>query len=261
MSSSSIFTGSSNFSADFQSVISRTVAIASLPLRQMQTDVLTLQSQSSELTSLTSGFSALDSAIASLESSLSSYGSSVLDNDVVSAALTGTPLPGTFSVEVIDLGTYATSMSNDGLATVPDAASASISDAGIFSLQIGAATVTIAPANNTLIALAEAINMSPDANVQATVVNIGSAASPDYRLSLRGVQLGDLEITLTAVDGSNPGQVLMSEQSPGSAATYRVNGQPVTQISSLSRNVVVSPGVSVTLLGEGTTEVTVSRST
>jgi len=185
----------------------------------------------------------------------------VSDGDIAGVTLTGTPLPGTFSLDVVDLGTYASSLSKDGLTAVSDPASSNISSATSFTLQVGSASHLITPASNTLTALAEAINLSTDANVQATIVNIGSPSAPDYRLSLQGIKLGDLPIQLTAVDGSNPGQVLTSTQTTGSTASYRVNGQPATPITSDTRVVTISPGVTVTLYAEGTTEVTVSRST
>lgn len=263
MATTSIFTGNSNFSVDFQNVVTRTVAIASLPLSQMKADVKTLQSQSSELSSLTTAFASLQSAIDALGSSLGagSFGAAVTDAAVVSANLSGTPLPGTFSVEVVDLGAYASSMSINGLTKVSDSSASSFSDAQNFTLQVGGKSITISPSSNTLAKLAEAINLNSEANVQATIVNIGSPSSPDYRLSLQGINLGDLPIQLTAVDGSNPGQVLMNSQTTGANAQYRVNGQPAVAISSDSRVVTISPGVIVTLVGQGTTEVRVTRNT
>jgi flagellar hook-associated protein 2 len=260
--STSIFTGSSNFSADFQSVISRAVAIASLPMRQVQTEVQTLTSQSSELTSISTAFGSLQSALDAMEASLgpNSYGAAVTSGEVVSASLEGTPLPGNFSVEVLDLGVYAASMSSDGLPAVADAALSNISDSSGFTLQVGTGSYTISPARSTLAGLAEAINLS-DANVQATVVNIGSPSSPDYRLSLQGVKLGDIPIQLTAIGGSSPGAVLMSSQTTGAPAQYRVNGQPAIPISSDTRTVTISTGVTVRLLGEGATDIAVTRST
>ncbi len=263
MATTTAFTGNSQFSTDFQSVVARTVAIASLPLTQKQNDVKVLQLQSVEVNSLTTSFSALQSAIDALGSSLGSgsFGASVTDGDVVTANLTGTPLPGTFSVEVIDLGAYATSMSADSLTKVADPSASNLSDAHNFTLTVGGKSVTVSPSGTTLSALAEAINLHSDANVQATIVNIGSPSSPDYRLSLKGINLGDQPIQLTAIDGSTPGQNLLNTQTTGAYAQYRVNGQPSTPISSDTRVVTISPGVSVTMYGEGTTDVTVSRNT
>ena len=47
----------------------------------------------------------------------------------------------------------------------------------------------------------------------------------------------------------------------GAPAKYRINGKPDVAIESDSRTVTAAPGVSVTLLAEGTTDVTVARTT
>ena len=51
--SSGFFTGSSQFSTDFQNVISRATAIASLPITQLNTDKTNLSSQATPSPALT----------------------------------------------------------------------------------------------------------------------------------------------------------------------------------------------------------------
>lgn len=264
----SIFTGSSQFSTDFQQVIQRAVQYASLPMQQMQNDVASLQSQSTELTTLGGKFSSLQTAISDVESALGtgSYTanatSSVSGANVASVALSGTPYVGTYTLEVDTTGSYASAMSNDGT-SVTDPTVSSISDATTFTLAVGTATTTIKPAANTLSALANAINGS-SAGIQATVVNVGSTSAPDYRLSLQNTELAQTTIQLTAVDGSSPGQTLMTAQAAGAPATYRVNGKPASgsdPLSSDSATITLSPGVTVTMLTPGTSTITVSQNT
>ncbi|HWC95813.1 MAG TPA: flagellar filament capping protein FliD [Candidatus Sulfopaludibacter sp.] len=360
-STSAIFTGSSQFSNDFQQVITRAVSIASLPMQQMQTTVAALQSQSSEMTTLKTDFTALQTAVNNLQSALGlgSYSAASSATTVASVALSGSPSAGTYSLEVDGLGSYARAMTNDGLATVADPAKTSISDsasftlvvgadaysitpasntlqslvdaingqsdAGVqativdvgsssahdyrlslqttkygelplqlasdsgqtllatsmsndglsqvadpnsenvsdasqFTLTVGASTYTITPDTGTLSGLADAINQFTDAGVQATVVNAGTDDAPDYRLSLQGASLSGQTIQLASVDGSYPGQALLST-SNGEPVTYRVNGKPDTAISSDTRTITISPGVQAKLLTVGTTDLTVSRNT
>jgi flagellar hook-associated protein 2 len=264
----SIFTGSSQFSSDFQNVITRAVQIASLPMQQLQNDVSKLQSQSSEVTKLGTDFSALQTAIGNLNSALgsgsytSSATSSVSGANVATVALSGTPGVGTYTLEVDSLGSNASAMSNDGT-SVTDPTTSSISDASTFTLTVGTSSTTITPSGKTLSALVDAINSS-SAGVQATVVNVGSTTSPDYRLSLQNSKLAAATIQLTAVDGSNPGQTLLTQQAEGAAATYRVDGKPAAgsdPLSSDSATVTLAPGVAVTMQAEGTSTITVSRNT
>ena len=119
---------------------------------------------------------------------------------------------------------------------------------------MGGTPVTITPSGNSLSALADAINSS-GANVSATIVNLGSPSAPNYQLSLQSTQLGD--ITLQLNDGTND---LMGTLSAGAQATYQVNGQPATPISSDSSTVTIAPGVTADLLSAGNSTVTVSES-
>jgi flagellar hook-associated protein 2 len=270
-STNALFTGSSQFSSSLQAAITRAVSFASLPLEQMQSELTTLQSQQSEAQTLNTDFANVQSAVSAVESaitgtsafsaSVSNTGSSASSSSpVASVSLTGTPSAGTYSIDVTGTGAYANSMSDDGLTTVADPTSGNISDASNYTLTVGAATYTITPSGNTLSDLADALNASGD--VQATLVNIGGSSSPDYRLSLEGTELGDLPIQLTTIDGSNPGQTLMTAQSPpGAPAEYQVNGEPDLPIQSSTSTVTISPGVSVSLLDSGTATVTVSPST
>jgi flagellar hook-associated protein 2 len=261
---SSVFTGSSNFSADFQQVVKRAVAIASLPITQSQNQVTALQSQSSALGTLSSTFSSLQSAVKNLESALGlgSFSSSLSTTGVATAALSGAPLPGSFSLSVVDIGAFSRSLSLDtGLPAVADPTASSISDATSYTLKVGAAEFTITPTSNSLTALADALNRNTDAHVQATVVNTGSSGAPNYQLSVQGTNLGDQTIQLTAIDGAAPGTDLLLEDTKGDTAKYRINGKPTVAIESNSRTIVAAPGVTLTLLAAGDTDVTVSRST
>jgi len=268
--SSAIFTGSSQFSSDFQQVISRAVSIASLPMQAMQTDVTNLQSQSTELGTLNTKLGTLQSAVASLDSALGqgSYTAASSTPATASVALTGTPSPGSVSVEVDDVGAYASAMSSDGLPTVTDPTQSSVSTAASYVLTVGTATYTITPQANTLSSLAGAINSTSGANVQATLVNLGTTSSPDYRISLQGTQLGDQPIQLDAnvinPDGTTTEQDLLTPGATGAPATYRIDGSPAAPADPLSSNsptITVSPGVSVTLLGTGTTTISVGQNT
>ena len=65
---SSISTGSSQYSADFAGYVSRAVQIASLPMNQLNTQKAALSDQSTAVTSLGSLFTSLQSAVTSIQS-------------------------------------------------------------------------------------------------------------------------------------------------------------------------------------------------
>jgi flagellar hook-associated protein 2 len=255
---STIFTGTSRYSTDFQQIIDRSVAIASLSLLQLQSGKIKLDDQSTALNTLQQKFTALDSAIGNLESAsgFNSYSLSNSDGTVAMSSLSAGAMAGVYTVQVIDIGSYSSAMSADDLPDVADPAASSISTASSFTLTVEGEEFTIEPAANTLSALVEAINAETDAEVEATIVNIGSPDAPDYRLSIRGKRLGDVDVQLN--DGTRD---LLTTLASGTLATYKVNGQPATAISTDTRTVTVAPGLSVTLLKAGTTDITLTRTT
>ncbi len=106
----------------------------------------------------------------------------------MSATLGDTALEGTYSIDVQNIGAYAVSMtpSNwDGVSTAKHT----------YQLWVGDMTdsknrIDIAPDNDSAATVAAAINAKASDKVRATVVNVGSVSSPDYRISLQSTTLG-----------------------------------------------------------------------
>jgi flagellar hook-associated protein 2 len=254
MSSTNLTPATSPYSSDLQQVLTRAIAIASLPLTQLTSQLTTLQNRSSALDSLNGKFTALQTALQGVATAATSTSAQASDSSVLTAHSDATALPGSYAIHVVSPGAPTSALSNTGLSSVQDPSSQSIASASSLTLTVDGAQFTLTPSTNTLNALAEAINSS-GASVTATVINLGSPASPDYRLSLQSTKLGNIAIQLN--DGS---QDLLSTISTGSQAQYQVNGQPSTPISSDSRTVTIAPGLTVDLLQAGDSTVTVSQS-
>lgn len=257
---STMFSGASRYASDFEALIERAVAIASLPLAQLQTTKAELEAQSDAVEALETAFTSLQSAITSLETAggISSYTTSVSNAAIASVSIGEGAMAATYTVEVTSLGYWTSTMSKDGLNLVTDPAAESISSASSFTLTVNGTPAEITPAANTLSALVEAIN-DAGLDVEASLVNVGSTASPDYRLSIRSTKLDAVTIQLN--DGSAD---LLDTLAAGAKAGYKLNGM-ATAIQSDSRTVTLAPGVTMTLLGESdpgvTATITVSRST
>jgi flagellar hook-associated protein 2 len=257
-SSAVYFTGVSSYASDLQQVISRSVSIAAMPLTLMQNQLQTLTDQQSALSGLDSTFAALQTAIAKIGAALgpSSY-SATSSSSAVSASVSSGALEGSYSVDVTDLGSYSTSISDPSLPAVADPSSSSISSSSTYTLTVNGNTTTISPSGSSLMDLARAIN-SASAGVQASVVNTGSS----YSLIVRSTSLAGDSIQLN--DGS---QDLLDTLTTGAPATYDISGlgNATQTIESNSRTVTLAPGVTINLLqqtaeGEPVT-VTVSRDT
>ena len=247
-------TGSSTFASDLQSALTRAVAIASLPMQLLQADQNQLNGRATELGQLATLFTGVQSSLQSLASGTSggALAAAVSDSAIVQANLTGTPLPGTYTVDVLDPGSSASAISAAPSTLVTDPSAQDISQSTSFNLTVGTQTFTIQPLTQNLNALATAINSS-GAPVQAIVINVGSPTAADYRLVVQGSTLGNVAIQLN--DGQND---LLSSLSTGSSASYTVNGQPPGGISTSSSTVTVAPGLNVTLEKAGIANVTVA---
>ncbi|MBL8228754.1 MAG: flagellar filament capping protein FliD [Bryobacterales bacterium] len=253
--STSIFAGSSRYANDFQQVIDRAVAIAALPLRQLQSQRSVLNDQATAWKSVDSKFTALASSLDDIFTArgAASYQAVSSNEQVVRATVGSQPAPGTYSLEVVSLGGRTTTLSKDGLPRVTDPSSQNISSSSNFTMIVDGTTYQLSTNPPTVASLAAQINLA-GASAIATVINVGSATNPDYRLSVQSTRLGPVAISLS--DGT---EVLLNTLTTGFAASYRINGVPATPIESNSRSVAIGPGLNVELKQVGTAEVEVQQ--
>jgi flagellar hook-associated protein 2 len=246
-------TGSSSFASDLQASVSRALEIASLPMQSLQADQTTISGQTTELSNLGGLFNSLQTSLQAIGSGTgnSALQAAVGDQSVVTASVTGSALPGTYNIQVLNAGSSSSSISNSST-PVTDPTSQNISPSSSFTLTVGTSTYTITPAAQNLNALASAINSS-GAPVQAVVINLGSPSAPNYQLSLQATGLGDVALQLN--DGTNN---LLSSLNTGTDASYTVDGQPPLGITTDSSSVTIAPGLNVNLEAVGSTSVTVS---
>jgi len=226
-------------------------------MQALQTTVTDLTSQESTLAGLSANFSALQTALQAVGTA--TQGSSTVqssDPSAVSATASSGALNGTYTLQVDSVGSSTTTLSDSGLTTVTDPTTGNISSSSNFTLTVNGVATSIVPSGSSLEALAAAINSASD-GVQATIVNVGSNTSPDYRLSVTSSNLGADTIQLN--DGTKN---LLNTLSTGADAEYIVN--PVhgtgTDIQSTSSQINLSPGLTVDLLQQTTSPVTITVS-
>ncbi len=254
--SSTAFTGNSSFSADLQNAISRAVNFASLPIQLLQNKQNDAAGQQTALGSLSSTFQVLKSSLDAVGNSIgnSSYAATLSNTSVGSATTSAGVTAGSYSLNVTNTGSHTNTMSADNLTVVTEPAVGDISSATSFTLTVDGQTYAVSNPSGNLNSLAAAINAS-GANVQATVVNIGGSASPDYRLSIQGTKYAATGIQLS--DGTH--NSLLNTLSTGSNVTYQVNGQ-TTNAASDSRAIALAPGLTVNVAATGNTNINVTQS-
>ncbi|MGA3042939.1 MAG: flagellar filament capping protein FliD [Bryobacteraceae bacterium] len=247
------FNGESTFSASLQTQLDQAVENASQPIEEMQSEVSNLQSQQEALSGLQSAFGSLQSALTSIGSdSTGALSANVSNTSVATATAASGALPGTYTIQVAQVGTSTTTLSANGLTTVTDPTTGNISPSSSFTLIVNGTNFAISPAGNTLDDLATAIN-DAGAGVQATIVNVGGNSSPDYRLAVTSTSAGDTTIQLNDAN-NNP---LLNTLASGTDAEYSVDGNS-TQVQSTSNQVTLAPGLTVNLLQANSSPVTIT---
>jgi flagellar hook-associated protein 2 len=231
------------------------VQIASLPISQLQNRESSLTSQQTELQTLGNNFQSLQNAISALNTATTagSFTSNVDNSTIASASVDSGALAGSYAVTIVSLGSHTNTTSKPTLPSVSDPSAGSISSSSTFKLTVDGKEYNFSPSSKTLNSLVQAINTS-GAPVQATIVNVGGSATPNYQLSLQGTEYSPTTIQLN--DGS---QDVLNSLSSGSYVTYQVNGQPSTPATSTTRSLPISTALKVTALTTGTVNVTVGQ--
>jgi len=244
--------GLSNYSQDLQNQVNRQVSLASLPMQEIQNEVTQLTSQATELSTLNGNLQTLQSAVTGIDTANQGIiAASSSNSNALTASAGAGALPGSFSVTVSQAGAFSSAFSTT---SVTDPTSQGLDAASSYSLTANGVTTTITPSANTLDGLVSAINANPSAGVQATIVNVGGA-TPKYELTLQSTSYDNQPITLTDTGSSTN---LLTPLATGAQFQYSVNGSAT--ISSSTNSVTLSPGVTATLSGAGTSTVTVAPS-
>ena len=169
-SAASTFSGTSQYAQDLQNAITRAVAIASMPITQLNNTKSLLQERQAAYESLQTKVEALHTAAQSLASALGtgSYAAGNSNPDAATASVHSGAQVGSYTITVVDPGTFTKALSNDGLTKVSNPSSANIASGVRFTLSVDGHDTTITLTKSSLTAMAEAIN-SGGAGVTATV--------------------------------------------------------------------------------------------
>ena len=222
-------------------------------MQSLQSQVTTLTSQQTELSTLGADFNALQSSLQAVGSAAAGTPTAqVSDSSAISATATAGALAGTYTIQVDDPGSSTVTLSQAGIPAVTDPTTGNISSSSSFTLTVNGAAKAITPSGSSIEDLASAINAAGD-GVQATIVNVGSNSSADYRLAITSNNLGPDTIQLSDSSGNK----LLNTLSTGADAEYKVNGG-TTDVQSTSSQVTLAPGLTVDLLAQSSSPVTIT---
>jgi flagellar hook-associated protein 2 len=198
---------------DVNAIVDKLMAVERQPLDQLSTQETKVQSQISAYGTLKSALAALQGAVHALASPtpFRSMTATFADKNVASATVSDGAVAGSYSVEVGQLA-QAHKLASSGFASVASSVGSGALtftfgtySGGVFTpnAQNGVKTVTIAPAQNSLAGIRDAVNAA-NVGVTASIVNDGSANG--QRLVFTSSTTGaanSLKITTADDDGNN----------------------------------------------------------
>jgi flagellar hook-associated protein 2 len=230
------FTGTSAYSTDFNNVVSRAVAIATLPITLLTTNQTNLTNQSTELNTLDTKFTALQSAIQQIGTALggSAFQADVSSPNVLDVSVADGAQEGYYSMNVTSIGAYESSMSTQNW-NVPEASNGKPTT---FTLVVGNQNYSVTGADNSAQSVAAAINANYGNLVQATTVNV---APGDTRISLNSATLGQTNLDILNIPASATPTSLQQQASAGYAisqttASWDSSGSPATYTLTVGGN-------------------------
>lgn len=247
-----VFTGISSYSADFQTILSRAVSIAQLPVKALQKDQQDILAKKTALGNV-------QTAVAGLASTLKKLGglgptkslvASSSNYSLANVTMTGgavTAQPGVYSLgEITSLALRASSVSGD----YADPATTAVTGAEKYlQLAIGSEVhdINLTDETNNLYGLRDAINAA-NAGVSASVIQTGGQ-TPEYRLSISANNTGQNRIELRTTADQSATNILPTVNE-GADAVFKIDGQAVQRKSNIITDVI--PGVTITLTGKTT---------
>ncbi|HVY91729.1 MAG TPA: flagellar filament capping protein FliD [Bryobacteraceae bacterium] len=236
--------GISQYASDFQSILNRSVQIASIPIQQLQNEQSQVQQQMQAASILSIAVSAVASdlgALGNLGSSKSLTANST-DSVVASAQVTGATASASYAIT--NVTSVASAASESSLQPFADPSSDPVSTTGSMQLTVGANTyaINLDSSSNNLVGLRDAINKL-NAGVTAQILTTGNGGY----LSVSANNPGATTLQL-ADDPSGANTQFLTSLNQGANTEFQLNGVGISTPETTINNVV--PGMTFTISGK-----------
>ncbi|MGA3025373.1 MAG: flagellar filament capping protein FliD [Bryobacteraceae bacterium] len=244
------FVGVSQYSGDLQSVLTRAVQIAQLPITAMQSEDEAVVSKVAALGSLQSDVNAVAADLTNLSTLAAGQALTATSSDskTVTATIDGNMTPTSYTIS--NITSIAAAASETSTRNFPDASTTTVSPSGTMVLTLGSQTATIKLTNatNNLAGLENAINTATDAqgnSIPVTASIITSADNTDY-LSVTANSPGATTLTLTE-GASGSGADFLTSSNQGTNTDFTLNNSIAVDNPSTTISDVI-PGVTLNIL-------------
>lgn len=247
------FTGISQYSSDFQQILSRAVSIAQIPVDQLTDEQNTIMSEETTLSSLNTDVASVGSALQAI-GQLGSGGAltaTTSDSSIVTATATGATSPTSYTIsDITSIASAASEISQSAYAPPSSGSSSSsstlpttVSSTGSMELVYGGTTypITLTAAENNVAGVAAAITKL-GVGVTASVLTPGSG---DY-LSVSADSPGATTLQLID-DPKGAANNILTSNNQGSNTVFDLNNIPVSTPDTTVSSLI--PGVTLNFTG------------
>jgi len=237
------FTGISQYSSDFQSILTRAVGIAQIPMMQLQNQQTTIQQEQTAMSTLGVAASAVGLALQALGKIGSGQGLTASSTDTSAVTATNTGATATASYSITDVTSVASPASESSATGYADGTTAQVSSTGTMQLVFGSNTYTLnlAAGQNNLAGVRDAIN-ALGAGVTASVLTAGGTNGNYLAISANSPG----ETTLKLVDDpSGAATNILTSTNQGKNTNFKLNGIPISAPSATINSVI--PGLTLTI--------------
>lgn len=247
------FTGVSQFSADFQTIMDRAVKIAQLPIQALQNRDGDVLQKKTLLSGVSAGVSQLASSLETLGQTATNRAlrASSSDSSVVTVLNSGATAAASYTINSVT--SIAKAASERSLTSYADSGATPVGSTGSFRLVVGDEDYDFALANNTLVGLRDKIN-GLGAGVTASILTTGDGSYISISSNAAGAKAIELRD-----DPGGANTNLLTADNPGSDLLFHLNGIEVRQSRNLVNSVV--PGLTFTVLKESNTATRLSLAT
>lgn len=248
------FSGISTYSADFQKILERTVAIATQPITFLQNEQASLLQRKTLAGGLNMAVEGLGDALRNLTQTATNRAVAGTSSNTAKVTIgsVSASTPATYTISEITSLARSASATSAGYA---NSDSATVSATGSVRLSFAGTDydLTLAAEENNLAGLRNKIN-GLGIGVTASILTTGTGSNP-YYLSLTATTSGAKPIALVD-DPAGAASNLLATVDNGANAEFKINGVAVSKSSNLVNDVV--SGVTFTLVGTTTGSETVS---
>ncbi len=246
------FTGTSTYASDFQSILTRAVGIANIPLQQLENQDTTVLNQKSQLGSVNAAISGLTSAVQALGALGASQAISAVSSSPSTVTVTSNGATSAATYTVNSVTSLATAASETSISGYGDSSATPVSSTGDLNLTLGANNypIHLTTQTNNLVGLQNAIN-GLGAGVTASILTTGNG---NY-LSLSANSLGATTLRLND-DPSGANTNLLTTANQGTDAVFQLNNLKVTRSQNTVNDLI--PGATITLQAPSSAATTLS---